>query len=75
MQFNIQSSELKIRAWARKPVVADLAVTFGGRVVQMALALLGNVVSARALGPEDFGRFGLVIATVSICGTLADMAL
>lgn len=67
--------QLKIGALARKPVVADLAVTFGGRVSQMLLALVGNVISARALGPEDFGRFGLVIATVSICGTLADMGL
>ena len=55
MQFNIQNSKSKIGELARKPVVADLAVTFGGRVLQMALALLGNLVSARALGPEDFG--------------------
>ncbi|HEX9990999.1 MAG TPA: oligosaccharide flippase family protein [Chloroflexia bacterium] len=75
MQFKIQNSKFKISALARKPVVADLAVTFGGRVLQMALALLGNIISARALGPEDFGRFGLVIATVSICGTMADAGL
>src|SRR5207249_3060080 len=29
----------------------------------------------RALGPVDFGRFGLVMATVTICGTLADAGL
>ncbi|HYP40424.1 MAG TPA: oligosaccharide flippase family protein, partial [Chloroflexia bacterium] len=75
MQLKTQNSKLKIRALARKPVVADLAVTFGGRVLQMMLALLGNIISARALGPQDFGRFGLVIATVSICGTLADAGL
>jgi PST family polysaccharide transporter len=41
----------------------------------MLLALAGNVVSARTLGPLDFGRFGLVMATVTVCGTLADAGL
>jgi O-antigen/teichoic acid export membrane protein len=36
---------------------------------------VGNVIAARALGPEDFGRFGLVIAVVMITGTLADAGL
>ena len=56
-------------------MVADLLVTFGGRGIQLLLALVGNVLSARALGPADFGRFGLVMATVTICGTLADAGL
>jgi O-antigen/teichoic acid export membrane protein len=43
--------------------------------VQLLLGLAGNVASARALGPTDFGRFGIVMATVMICGTLADMGL
>ncbi|MDQ5823748.1 MAG: oligosaccharide flippase family protein [Chloroflexota bacterium] len=60
---------------ARGRVAADLAVTVGGRGVQLLLALAGNVASARALGPTDFGRFGIVMATVMICGTLADMGL
>jgi O-antigen/teichoic acid export membrane protein len=60
---------------ARRPVVRDLSFTFGGRVAQMLLALVGSVVSARALGPEDLGRFGLVMTTVTICGTLADAGL
>ncbi|HUP28357.1 MAG TPA: oligosaccharide flippase family protein [Chloroflexia bacterium] len=59
----------------RRRVVADLSATFGSRVFGMALALLGNVVSARALQPVDFGRFGLVMAVVTICGTLADLGL
>jgi O-antigen/teichoic acid export membrane protein len=54
---------------------ADLLVTFGGRVSQLLLALAGSIISARVLGPADFGRFGLVIATVSIFGTLADAGL
>ena len=41
----------------------------------MLIALAGNVISARVLGPGDFGRFGLVMAVVSICGTLADAGL
>lgn len=63
------------RRLASKRVVRDLAVTAGGRGVQMLLALAGSVISARALGPSDFGRFGLVISTVTICGTLADAGL
>ena len=54
---------------------ADLGVTFGGKVFQLGLAFVGNVIAARALGPEDFGRFGLVIAIVMIAGTLADAGL
>lgn len=64
-----------IRNLARTPVARDLLITFGGRWAQMLLALVGNVVSARALGPDDFGRFGLVMATLMICGTLADAGL
>ncbi len=55
--------------------LTDLGATFGSRVLQMLLALVGNVASARVLGPVDFGRFGLVMAVVTICGTLADLGL
>lgn len=64
-----------IRAILRKRIASDLFFTVGSRAAQMALALLGSVLSARTLGPVDFGRFGLVIATVTICGTLADAGL
>lgn len=60
---------------ARSRAVADLAVTTGGRGVQLLLGLAGNIASARALGPADFGRFGIIMATVMICGTLADAGL
>lgn len=53
----------------------DLYITLGGRGVQMLLALVGNIISARALGPTDFGRFGLVMSAVTVCGTLADAGL
>lgn len=33
------------------------------------------MISARALGPIDFGRLGLVLATITICGTIADAGL
>jgi len=56
-------------------VTGDLLVTFGGRWVQILLGLAGNVASARALGPAEFGRFGLVIAVVLVFGTLADAGL
>jgi O-antigen/teichoic acid export membrane protein len=64
-----------LRVLARRQVVRDLLITLGGRWVQMLIALAGNVLSARVLGPDDFGRFGLVMATVTICGTLADAGL
>lgn len=64
-----------VRAVLQNRVVADLFFTVGSRVAQMGLALLGSVLSARTLGPVDFGRFGLVIASVTICGTLADAGL
>lgn len=60
---------------ARSRAAADLAVTAGGRGAQLLLGLAGNVASARALGPADFGRFGIVMAVVMICGTLADLGL
>lgn len=62
-------------ALARSRAATDLAVTVTGRGVQLLLALIGNVVSARALGPADFGRFGIVMAVVMIAGTLADAGL
>lgn len=55
--------------------MANLLYTVGGRVAQIALALLGSIISARTLGPVEFGRFGLVIAVITICGTLADAGL
>ncbi len=69
------SAATQLRSFASKQVISDLLATFGGRVAQMLLALAGNVISARALGPSELGRFGLVMATVTICGTLADAGL
>lgn len=60
---------------ARSRAAADLAVTAGTRGLSLLLALVGNVASARALGPSDFGRFGIIMAIVMICGTLADAGL
>src|SRR5437016_9207106 len=65
----------RLQSFAHKQAVSDLLATFGGRVAQMLLALAGSIISARALGPADLGRFGLVMATVTICGTLADAGL
>jgi O-antigen/teichoic acid export membrane protein len=58
-----------------RKVVRDLAFTFGTRWVQIVIALVGSVISARALGPESFGRFGLIMATVTVLGTMADVGL
>jgi O-antigen/teichoic acid export membrane protein len=59
----------------RGRAAGDLLFTLGGRIVQLLFALAGNVISARTLGPADFGRFGLIIGTVTIAGTLADAGL
>lgn len=64
-----------VRGFAARRVVRDLGITFGGKGLQMVLALLGSILSARALGPVDLGRFGLVISIVTISGTLADAGL
>ncbi|MEA2574773.1 MAG: Polysaccharide biosynthesis protein, partial [Chloroflexia bacterium] len=64
-----------LKGFARSRAVADLAVTAGGRGVQLLLGLVGNIASARALGPTDFGRFGIVMAAVMICGTMSDIGL
>ena len=65
----------RARGLTRGRAASDLLYTFGGRGVQMLLGLAGSVISARALGPVDLGRFGLVMSTVTICGTLADAGL
>src|SRR5690242_18528212 len=64
-----------VRTLLGRRVVADLALTFGARIGQVLLGLIGNVISARVLGPAEFGRFGLIMATVTIAGTLADAGL
>lgn len=66
---------MSVDAAPRKRVLTDLGATFGSRVIGMLLALVGNVASARVLGPEDFGRFALVMAVVTISGTLADLGM
>jgi O-antigen/teichoic acid export membrane protein len=38
-----------------------------------ALGVLGTVVAARVLGPDDFGRFAIVIATVGLFQLLLDL--
>lgn len=60
---------------ARRRVTGDLLATVGSRSVQILLGLAGNVVSARSLGPADFGRFGLIMSVIMVCGTLADAGL
>ena len=66
---------LGLQGSPRARVVHDVAVTAGARGAQLALALLGNVLSARTLGPAEFGRFGLVMAVVLVFSTLADGGL
>ena len=65
----------RLGAVARGAAAKDLLMTAGSRSAQMAIGLVGNIVSARALGPADFGRFGVLMAVVTICGTLADAGL
>jgi O-antigen/teichoic acid export membrane protein len=76
-QLEVENPTLRIRilSLARRRVTGDLLVTFGGRWVQVLLGLIGSVVSARALGPSELGRFGLVISIIMVFGTLADAGL
>jgi O-antigen/teichoic acid export membrane protein len=75
--MELQGTTFRVRLinLARRRVAGDLLVTFGGRWVQILLGLVGNVVSARALGPSELGRFGLVISAIMVFGTLADAGL
>jgi O-antigen/teichoic acid export membrane protein len=75
MEIEDPTLRVRIIGLARKRVTGDLLMTFGGRWVQILLGLAGNVASARALGPDEFGRFGLVIAVILVFGTLADAGL
>jgi O-antigen/teichoic acid export membrane protein len=60
---------------ARRRVTSDLLVTAGSRWVQIVVGLVGSVVSARVLGPTEFGLFGLVISIIMVIGTIADAGL
>lgn len=76
-QLDVENPTLWIRilSLARRRVTGDLIVTFGGRGVQVLLGLIGSVVSARALGPSELGRFGIIISVIMVFGTLADAGL
>jgi O-antigen/teichoic acid export membrane protein len=76
-QLEVENPTLRIRILdlARRRVTGDLLVTFGGRWIQVLLGLIGSVVSARALGPSELGRFGLIISVIMVFGTLADAGL
>ena len=76
-QLEVENPTLRVRILdlARQRVTGDLLVTFGGRWVQVLLGLMGSVASARALGPSDLGRFGLIISVIMVFGTLADAGL
>lgn len=46
-----------------------------GTVVQAMLAFVGNVVMLRALGPEEFGRFAVTLAGISLIAGLLSLRL
>ena len=43
-------------------VARDVVLTFGGRLALTAVIIVGDVIVARALGPEGKGAFTLVLA-------------
>ncbi len=51
----------------RKTLLRGFAGVGVTRVVQMLLSLLVSVVLARALGPEQFGHYSLIIAVIGLC--------
>jgi O-antigen/teichoic acid export membrane protein len=58
------------RAWWRRAGKTSIA-SWGSTV----LALLGTVLAARALGPEDYGETALAIATATFVALFLDLAL
>jgi O-antigen/teichoic acid export membrane protein len=57
----------RLRQRVRRGVTWAAAARIGGG----GLALLANVVAARLLAPQDFGRFVLSVSILTICGVLA----
>ncbi len=53
----------------------DVAVTFGGRVALTAALIVGDVILARALGPEGKGAFVLVLNLTSIGALVLSLGL
>lgn len=51
----------------RQTLLRGLAGVGAARAAQMGMALVVSVLLARALGPEDFGRYSLVIAVLGLC--------
>ncbi len=46
-----------------------------GTVVQALLALIGNLILLRALGPSEFGRFAVTLAGLSVIATVLSLRL
>ncbi len=46
-----------------------------GAVISQALALAASVITARYLGKEGFGEFGIIQSTIGMLGTLAGLGL
>lgn len=59
---------------ARRVLIGGSALT-GAAALQAAVGLAASIVLARLLEPEAFGRFAIVIATVSIVLTLLSLRL
>ena len=57
----------------RSRLVFRRSATALGIYGSTALGVLGTIVAARILGPADFGRFALVVATVGLFQLLLDL--
>src|SRR5260370_5429357 len=57
------------------PITRGWAVVTSAGVVRLGLGFIASLVIARALGPNDFGVYAVLAATVGIVGGLAEGGL
>ncbi len=60
---------------SQKKIVSNVSWSLGGKVINMASALLVGILVARYLGPESYGLMNYVISYVSIFTVIASFGL
>jgi O-antigen/teichoic acid export membrane protein len=65
----------KLAAILRPRSVRDFVRIFGAELLRMALGFLASILIARGLGPQGYGSYAVLMATVAILMTLSDFGL
>jgi len=59
---------LQIKNLTRKSFVRDVGILQASKFISILLSIVGSIVFARYLGPELYGKYGLVFAFVGLAG-------